>query len=509
MTTDELKLRVAKIPYWYHRIELPAGDGKTVVTPGWAPINADRYSIPKDLTGKRVLDIGAWDGYWTWEALKRGAKEVVAIDDFSDDCGAPNRIKRQEWKSFDLCREAFGFTTPGSEIEDRWLNDRDQAVTRRRASIYGIYPTLYGQFDVVFFFGTIYHLQHPLMALERISAVCSGALYVETASLDEYSPYRGGIGKGFSQNEMVMEFYPGAEYGSNPGNWWAPTLQCLGAMMASVGFQDVECWPLVERPTKLAECRGFASGTKDPAREPACHPPDLKGAAPAPPLRIAAVESVPRLGFMDNRSCLYEALTPLRIPVISVQGAFWGQCLERGIQQMVDSGIDIVLTIDYDTVFNRQDVEAILGVLCDHPEAAAVVPVQRGRGEFPILMSMKTLTGQPRSKVPITEMKPDVVKIASGHFGLTAIRVKDLLDVPHPWFWDQPNCDGQWGPGRIDADIWFWKQLERAGKTVLLANRVTVGHLELMVKWPDQDLAPMYQTTSDFHEKGKPGNCWK
>lgn len=87
--------------------------------------------------------------------------------------------------------------------------------------------------------------------------------------------------------------------------------------------------------------------------------------------------------------------------------------------------------------------------------------------------------------------------------------MKDLLDIPHPWFWDQPNSDGQWGPGRIDADIWFWKQLEKAGKTVLLANRIPVGHLELMVKWPDTSLQTLFQTTSEFHDKGKPANCWK
>ncbi len=76
--------RVAAFPYWYHRIELPQG----VVTPGWAPRVPEAYAIPDDLSGKRVLDIGAWDGYWSFEALRRGAREVVAVDDFSDFLGA-------------------------------------------------------------------------------------------------------------------------------------------------------------------------------------------------------------------------------------------------------------------------------------------------------------------------------------------------------------------------------------------------------------------------------------
>jgi tRNA (mo5U34)-methyltransferase len=190
----DLAEKIKAIPYWYHRIELPGG----VVTPGWAPIDPARYCIPEDLTGKRVLDIGAWDGYWTWEALRRGAKEVVAIDDFSDDLGAGDKLKRNKWETFDLCREAFGFTTRDPDCVNlscdlHYVNNAGQKLLRMETSVYTLDdPELdFGSFDVVFFFGTIYHLKHPLLALEAISKVCRGALYVETASLDEYSPYRG------------------------------------------------------------------------------------------------------------------------------------------------------------------------------------------------------------------------------------------------------------------------------------------------------------------------------
>ncbi len=70
-----LQEQVDALP-WYHRMELPGG----VVTPGWAPMSPAAYQVPKDLTGKRVLDVGAWDGYWSFEAMKRGARQVVAID---------------------------------------------------------------------------------------------------------------------------------------------------------------------------------------------------------------------------------------------------------------------------------------------------------------------------------------------------------------------------------------------------------------------------------------------
>lgn len=503
MDQKELEQCVRAIPYWYHRIELPGG----IVTPGWAPIDAGRYCIPDDLSGKRVLDIGAWDGYWTWEAIRRGAAEVVAIDDFSDTCGAPEKVKRRDWETFDLCAEALGFHR---ENETSWRNDRGQTVRRYGVSLYDFTRRDYGAFDVAFFFGTLYHLQHPLLALQRIAEVCDGAIYVETASLDEYSPYRGGLGQGFDRNEMVMEFYPGAEYGRNPSNWWAPTLQCLGAMLTAVGFHEVECWPLTESPSDLTQCRGFASGTKDAAVCPARHPPEVATQVAPTALKVAAVMSVPRLGFQDNMTCAQQVLFSLRIPLINVQGAFWGQCLERGMQLLIDQGADIVLTIDYDTVFTRADVENLLRLLVAHPEASAIVPLQRGRASMPMLMSMKTRTGQPRKDVPLAELQGnEVVPIATGHFGLTALRVQDLLDVPHPWFWDQPNSDQQWGPGRIDADIWFWKQLARAGHQALLATRIAVGHLELMATWPGADLQTIYQVPGDFHDHGKPANAWK
>lgn len=505
--------RVAEIDYWYHSIDL----GNGLVTPGWAPIDADRYSIPDDLTGKRVLDIGAWDGYWTFEAIKRGAAEVVAIEDFSDDVGVPDIVKRtNKWETFDLCAEALGFGNKCINCDKASRNftiistenDKGQRCSRSEMSVYDITEESLGRFDVVFFFGTIYHLKHPLLALEKISDVCDGALYVETASLDEYSAYRGGVGKGFNQNEALMEFYPADQYAENASNWWVPTLQCLGAMMETVGFKDIDCWPLVEEPKQLPHCRGFASGTKDPVANPANSPADVaKQAAPAN-LKVAAVMSVPRLGFMDNMMCATEALFPLRIPIIFVQGAFWGQCLERGMQQLIDADIDIIITIDYDTLFKKEDVAAMVRILHQHPEATAVVPIHRGRGNFPVLLSLKTRSGQIRKDVPLTELAGETMQISTGHFGLTAIRVKDMLDIPHPWYWGQPNKDGMWGPGRVDDDIYFWNKLEEHNKIVLSANRVVVGHLELLANWPDKDMQPIYKSPGDFHDNGKPKNVW-
>ena len=502
--------RVLAVPYWYHKIELP-GD---IITPGWSPMDATKYGVPDDLTGKRVLDVGAWDGYWTWEALKRGASEVVAIDDFCDDLGNRKDVKRNKWYNFDLCREALGFN---KNDEADYVNDKGQKVTRIEMSVYDIERL--GHFDVVFFFGMIYHMKHPLLVLEKISEICDGEIYIESAVVDDYSPYLSKeseadpgklIFKGYPENNMVMEFYPDDQYACNKTNWWVPTIQSLGAMVGSVGFKNVHGWALMDMPQELAHCRGFVYGSKKEAKNAAVA--KLENASlrsSKNKLSVAAVMSVPRLGFQDNSFCVIEGLMPLKIPIIKSSGAFWGQCLERGMRQQIDEGFDAVLTVDYDTVFKQEDVEILIKLMLEHPEADAIVPIQAGRANMGALMTLKTKTGQVREVIRYDEFKPDVTKIATGHFGLTLIRSSSLLKLPTPWFWAQPNSDSYWGPGKIDDDIYFWKLMEKAGMNVYSANRVILGHLELTIKWMDKGLNSLFQTTKDYQDLGKPENIWR
>ena len=129
-------------------------------------------------------------------------------------------------------------------------------------AVYDISPEQFGRFDVVFFFGTLYHLRHPLLALDRLSAVCDLEIYVESAILDDFSPYRGGLGKGYAGGQMVMEFYPDNQYAHNPTNWFVPTLSCLGHMVRAAGFPKAEVWKLIDNPKHVSWCRGFARGWK-------------------------------------------------------------------------------------------------------------------------------------------------------------------------------------------------------------------------------------------------------
>ena len=112
-------------------------------------------------------------------------------------------------------------------------------------------------------FGALYHLRYPLLGFDRLSSVCDGEIYVESAILDDFSPYRGGLGNGYRGDQKVMEFYPGNQYGGNEGNWWVPTLECLAQMVAAAGFSDCRGWKLMDSPKHLSQLRGFVSGRKE------------------------------------------------------------------------------------------------------------------------------------------------------------------------------------------------------------------------------------------------------
>lgn len=244
---DKVKVveKVNSFPYWYHKIEVP-GD---ITTPGWAPIDKNAYKIPIDLTGKRILDVGAWDGFWSFEALKRGAKEVVAIDDFSDFLGSLDNSDRRAWENFDFCKNTLGYS--------------DEQCKRYDISVYDVTEELLGKFDIVFFFGVLYHLRHPLLALDKVSALCNEEIFVESAILNDYSPYKGGLGHGYNEsNQIVAEFYSGNQYGGNDTNWWVPTLHCMGHMVISSGFEKVDAWKLDDKPESIPYCRGFVHGIK-------------------------------------------------------------------------------------------------------------------------------------------------------------------------------------------------------------------------------------------------------
>ena len=226
--------------------------------------------------------------------------------------------------------------------------------------------------------------------------------------------------------------------------------------------------------------------------------------------KVTACMSTPRLGFMDNFFCSYQALMPLRIKFRKVTGAFWGPCLTRAIEQCIEEDApEYVLTMDYDTVFTRWDVEALLFTAMQHPEVDALAPLQASRSKSTALFTLADETGAPRSAAAREEFAGDLVRARTAHFGLTLLKVSALQDMPKPWFYGQPDPEGRWGEERVDDDIAFWRTWEEAGKTLYLAPRVAVGHAELMVRWPNRDLVATYQHPNDFVERGKPDDVWR
>ena len=201
------------------------------------------------------------------------------------------------------------------------------------------------------------------------------------------------------------------------------------------------------------------------------------------PLSVGAVMSVPRLGFQDTFFSVYAALAPFNIPVHRFTGAFWGQCMERSMDLLLEKH-DVLLTVDYDSVFSHADVQTLIQLMIDHPEADAICSMQLSRGGSWPLFTKYGENGKPTAVIDMKEFDPDLAQIATGHFGLTMIRTAKLRQMPHPWFIGEPNVHGKWEEGRLDDDIYFWKKWEKMGFSLYHANRVPIGHADLFIQWP-------------------------
>lgn len=220
--------------------------------------------------------------------------------------------------------------------------------------------------------------------------------------------------------------------------------------------------------------------------------------------KIGVVQSVPRLGFMDNNKCLFETCLGLPVTLRQVVGVFWGACMTQGFEQSLDDGCEFILAVDYDTVFTRQDLHDLVQLMRDHPEAAAIVPLQAGRDRETPLLTIRGADGKFVPKFEASHFAPDLVPIASGHFGLTLIRAEAVKSLPKPWF------AGIKRNGRsADDDIYFWRKFEKTGRKVFLAPHVVVGHLELVCSWPGDGFRTFTQSMVEYRKSGKPPGVWQ
>lgn len=181
---------------WWHSIDL----GNGVVTPGAIPLaelqaNFSYLQLPTDLSGKRVLDIGCWDGFYSFECERRGA-EVVSID----------------------CWHPEGFFLAHEALQSR--------VQFHEMSVYDLSRDRFGSFDIVLFLGVLYHVRHPLLALERVCEMSHDIAVIETHVIDNAR----------DAHFPALEFYEFDELGGAYDNWFGPNTEALLAMIRAAGF---------------------------------------------------------------------------------------------------------------------------------------------------------------------------------------------------------------------------------------------------------------------------------
>jgi tRNA (mo5U34)-methyltransferase len=177
-----------------------------------------QHAIPSDLTGKTVLDIGCNAGFYSIEMKRRGADRVVGID---SDEGY-------------LAQARFAAEVNGADIEFRELDIYDVARLRER-------------FDLVLFMGVLYHLRHPLLALDLLyEHVVKDTLVFqslmrgsrEIAQLEKDYPFSETAI--FDQPGYPMMYFVEHRYSHDPTNWWIPNNACAEAMLRSAGFEIVD-----------------------------------------------------------------------------------------------------------------------------------------------------------------------------------------------------------------------------------------------------------------------------
>ena len=260
----------------------------------------------------------------------------------------------------------------------------------------------------------------------------------------------------------------------------------------------------------LVLLRPWMSGIDDCAGLPISL--NLEGSKPyVSELRVSGAMSVPRLAFMDNMFCAMEAVLACSVKFRKHGGAFWGQSLTNVFERILEEDApDLILAMDYDSIFTPKQLATLIHLMMLHPEIDALAPIQSSRHLKSALFTVRGEDGN-EPVVKRDDLAADTFRVHTAHFGLTLIRTEALRKLPKPWFHSVPSSAGEWhdGDGHIDEDIHFWRKWEEAGLSLHIANRVPIGHAELLIKWPDINLETFHQSTSDFQKSGLPEGLWK
>lgn len=234
MTVDgvesDRRKRVQEINWW-HTIDL--GDGLLTAGRDATAEKLGTLKLPERFDGLAVLDIGAWDGFFSFEAEKRGASRIVAMDPM--------------WRNENMP----GFDKSGFLLARELLNSRVEDVD---LDVYQLDPTAIGTFDVVLFLGVLYHVKDPFGAIERVASVTRDRLILET-HVDLIGGHR-----------PMAAFYPGDELRGDSSNWWGPNPKAVLAMLKAAGFARIDVIYLTPAWQRLAQTVRRAAGKKQADR---------------------------------------------------------------------------------------------------------------------------------------------------------------------------------------------------------------------------------------------------
>ena len=302
------------------------------------------------------------------------------------------------------------------------------------------------------------------------------------------------------RTSLLMAYLTGGQTDENDFHQSMFTPESLAAVMKAAGLADIKPWT-----SDVQDCAALPISLNLQGRKGATVPTPTNA-----PRRVkaAALLSAPRLGFTEHMFCCLEAAKPLGLTIHKYTGAFWEQGVQNMLEKCIDDGMDWAITLDYDSIYTPGDLQTVLELMAEHPEADAVVPVQIKRENDGLLLVVLGEDGQCR-EAHLDEFTGDLTRVDSAHFGLTVLDLHKLATMPKPWFHSQPNEEGRWKTGRMDADTGFWRKWKQAGHTLYQANHVRLGHAQLMVTWPGEEMKPIHQYLTDWQENGKPASVQK
>lgn len=189
--------------------------------------------------------------------------------------------------------------------------------------------------------------------------------------------------------------------------------------------------------------------------------------------KVGAFMTAPRYECVWVRNKIDIALQQAGVPLTVSGGVFYGQCMQLMLEDAIEKGIDLAVTVDFDSVFRPDDVRRLLGMATSREDIDALAALQCRRSmKFPLFT-----IGQEREVV----FDGSPVKVDTAHFGLTVIKLDRLKDIPKPWFWCKPNAAGRWASDKIDDDIYFWHNWKENGRSVWVDPTANIGHLEEVV----------------------------